>query len=643
MESSTQAGFKVPDAPGTPLRQLSCEQMNQKCSSVNIAQSPSIHSHGADDVSSSCSPRHRESVSSAVQEKVAFLNSLSSAGGGAMARSSLRRDVMPVSPSKRDALERTMCGYEESQKLIASANMEIEQLRSTVKGQAKQLGMTGARIEKLMEQLANEKQQNEEMRMKYVQEVKKVRKQCFQAERVQLELQEEVKEMRKELRKRDAELAHARQRKEEAKQEAFERAYAELRSHAKRWAGRIEKEASSASRRAHEMVRIASQSEELGGEEATPLAISKRQTVREAEHCCYQAVSTVARPFFSDFVEYRAGERALFGEAFTLEDHISELYREVAYYRRELGEARETISLMCMECQLQTCECRRAEKQGKRFIHDVDYEVKMQEERTAKKRRLEEDDKAQTLPPVPTAEQNLKLAFSISGSYDGHNYPTVPLLPRAESAALVTSDTDIFDMSPCKKHGPRPSTALGVRSFDAASPIRRVPESPRSPTDKGGAIESTTRHVALRDAAAQRSAHRRAHSRPNMASEFRARSPLATVTNTDVGKGRSTTPGSPANSTMFPLTPKLKGSMHARSQTHDVVPTLHTSQSFTTTTTTRVPLRSGGDEEATSQHDEYPRTPSSFDGWQRQNTGQARSGKIVECQDDECEPSVWVE
>ncbi|RMZ88713.1 hypothetical protein DV736_g4062, partial [Chaetothyriales sp. CBS 134916] len=619
MESSTHASFKIPEAPGTPLRQLSSEQMNQKCSSVNIPQLPSLHSNDPDDLLN-YSPRHRESVSSAVQEKVAFLNSLSSTGAGSLARSSLRRDAMPVSPSKRDALERAICGYEESQKLIASANAEIEQLRSTVKNQAKQLAVSGARIDKLMEQLANEKQQNEEMRTKYVQEVKKVRKQCFQAEKVQLELQEEVKETKKELRKRDAELAHAKQRREEAKQEAFERA----------WAGRIEKEASSASRRAHEMVRIASQSEELGEDEATAVAISKPQTVREPEHHCYQAVSTVARPFFSDFVEYKAGERELFGESFTLEDHIAELYREVAYYRRELGEARETINLMCMECQLQICECRRAEKQGKRFIYDVDYEVKMQEERTVKKRRLEEDDKAQRLPPVPTADQSmhpdhhaaledarqvplpeqeqqesgsrestptttaaleemtqvlvapthnhadLNFTFSISGSSDAHNHPAVRLLPRPESA-LATSNTDMFDMSPPKNHPPRPSTVLGVRSSNVASPIRLVPESPRATTDKGSMIDSTTTHVALREAAARRSTHRRAHSRPNMGTEFRAQSPLATVTNTGHGKGnRSTTPGSPANSTMFPITPKTKGSMHARSQTHDAVPALHT-------------------------------------------------------------------
>ena len=43
-----------------------------------------------------------------------------------------------------------------------------------------------------------------------------------------------------------------------------------LRSNAVRWAGRLEKEASSASMRAHEMVRKASQTEENGEDEATP-------------------------------------------------------------------------------------------------------------------------------------------------------------------------------------------------------------------------------------------------------------------------------------------------------------------------------------------------------------------------------------
>ncbi|RMZ81854.1 hypothetical protein DV738_g2098, partial [Chaetothyriales sp. CBS 135597] len=766
MESPTHASFKVPDdEPGTPLRQLSCEQMNHKNSGVNIPQSPSIHTHGPDGLLPSWSPRQRESVS----------------GSPSGTRSPLRRDAMPpppLSPSKRDALERTMVGYEESQKLIARANEEIDQLRATIKGQAKQLSMTGARIEKLMEQLGNEKQQNEEMRIKYVHEVKKMRKQCFQTDKAHLELQGELADVKKELRKKEADLAHAKQRREEAKQEAFERAYAiaglteemevmrermkvleqekeaaeqerdaaeqdkaaalqekeaamqekeaavqELRNHARRWAGRIEQEASSASRRAHEMVRIASQSEELAENEAAQVAVSKRRNVRQPEHHCQLAASTVARPFFSDFVEYKAGERALFGEVFTLEDHVIELYREVAYYRRELSEAKEEIDLMCMECQLQICECRRAEKQGKRFIHDVDFNVKLQDERAAKKQRLEEDNKAQTLPPVPSAEESmhpdhhaalelarqvplpeqdqweresrestatataaleemtqvlvapthtdadLKFTFSVSCSYETHHHhqpaAVPPLLPRSESAT-ESSDMDMFDLSPPKNEPRRPSTALGIRSSYVESPMRLVPELGRATTDKGHTIESMSRHVGVRDTTtttAQRSAHRRAHSRPNIRPESRTRSPAtaATLTKPELTNGRSTTPGSPANSTIFPITPKTKaGSLHARSQTVSAVPMMHASQSFTTrTTTTRVPLRSGHDEEEEeeaaaaarmvmtapttmkSRHDEYPRTPkTTFDGRESQSSGPSadkgttRSRKVAQCEED---------
>ncbi|RMD40793.1 hypothetical protein DV735_g4345, partial [Chaetothyriales sp. CBS 134920] len=610
-------------------------------------------------------------------------------------RSALRRDGMPppppLTPSKRDALERTMVGYEESQKLIARANEEIEQLRATVRGQAKQLSMTGARIEKLMEQVGNEKQQNEEMRIKYVQEVKKVRKQCFQAEQAQLQAQGNLADVKKELRKKEAELAHAKQRREEAKQEAFERAYAvagvteekevamhekeaavqELRNHARRWAGRIEQEASSASRRAHEMVRITSQSEQLAEDRAAQVAVGKRQALREPEHHCHLAASGVARPFFSDFVEYKAGERALFGEVFTLEDHIAELYREVAYYRRKLDEARQEIDLMCMECQLQICECRRAEKQGKRFIHDVDFDVKLQDERAAKKQRLEEDHKAQTLPPLPSVEESmhpdhqaalevasqvplpdkdddeqeresrestptataaleemtqvlvapthidteLKFTFSVSRSHEAHSQPAPgPLPPRSESA-MESSDMDMFDLSPPKHQPRRPSTALGIQSSYIESRMRHVPDLGRATTDRGHTMESMSQHVEVRDRTAPRSTH--------------------------------------PNSTLFPITPKAKGtSLHTRSQTASAVPMLHqsSSQSFATrTTTTRVPLRGAYDEEeamemtATAmQHGEYPRTPHTpFDGRQSQSSGgtgadprATRPGKIAQCQED---------
>ena len=41
------------------------------------------------------------------------------------------------------------------------------------------------------------------------------------------------------------------------------------------------------------------------------------------------------RPFFSDFVEDKVGEREFDGEVFTLQDHISELYREGCLLQEE--------------------------------------------------------------------------------------------------------------------------------------------------------------------------------------------------------------------------------------------------------------------------------------------------------------------
>ena len=683
MESPSHSPFKMPSAPGTPLRQLSAEQMNQQ----RIPQSPSLHSYLSE--SPHRSHRPRDSVSSAVQEKVAFLNSLQTSPS----RTPIRHDV-PSSPTKRDAHLRAMMGYEESQSSLASAKAEIERLKSDLEGRKKQLNMTANRIDKLTEMLTNEKQESQDVRNAYVKEVKKARKQCFQAEKAQLEVAEELREVKKDLRRKEAEVQHERQKKEEARQEAFERAYTvagqteeiellkerikvaeqeketalmDLRSNTIRWAGRVEREASGASMRAHELVRKASQTEVDGENEATPRPIKKLR-VDASDHVCALEVSTVERPFFSDFVDFKAGERELDGETFTLQDHVSTLYDEVAYYKGQLKSSQELVELMHMECHFQICECRRAEKKGKRYIHDPDYEAKMQQRHTAKKRRIEEDEKAKTLPPVPapkevaraaeqasieeaisiplpgtSAEQtdsrdntpeatavleeltqmlvepapsqsNQHFTFSTSTSSQRPSRPMPPPLPRAESAMAAPMEIDLFDFSPPKRHPARPSTALGVRSTGLASPIRLVPDSPQvsadarssTPLGEPPTIHTTTR-IALKGTSPPRSTHRRAQSRPNIRSESRPQSPLVPAKSTPNLAFSKSTSASPANNTFFPVTPKSKP-QHFRSQTAHQVPTLNSSQTFTTTTT--VPLRRD-DDETSSQHS-YSETPASL-------------------------------
>ena len=250
------------------------------------------------------------------------------------------------------------------------------------------------------------------------------------------------------------------------------------------------------------------------------------------------------------------------------------------------------------------------------------------------------EDFTQVLIEPATRTKPLTFSTSVSSAVNGRAIAPPLRHIETESAAF---DSDLFDLSPPKQIPPkRPSTAMGILSLD--SPVRLVPESPRSARSSRDGFRSiardrnhtitkssltTTTKIALRDSPSRATLHRRAQSKPNL----RSHSPLVTSAVMSHNDGSAAkqifvkeTSASPAASTIFAMTPvhKHSRSMHNLTQPaqiqaspsqrdigiHSTTPPATIS---TTTMTTRVPLRGGleADQMFTPDHStrhEYAKT-----------------------------------
>ena len=399
-----------PPPLSSPLRQLSSEQMNQP----RIPQSPSMPTFQNENER----PHHhrsRESVSSDVRGKVDFLNSLSNPSSPTKAN---RPFIIPQAPTN-GALQRAMLGFEESQASLATANAEIEKLREQLKSGKHREKLVSERIESLIDQLSTERESRNNDKKYYVIEVKKCRKQAYQAELNQLETQESLKEAKQELRRAQSELAAERTKKEEARQEAFERAYAvsglseeaeTLKSTIKAlekerdavklelratpapgmvFASSIEQAVQTSPERFLEGQQRQATVHLVAPQDEANLETSKQHNFNSGR-VVGDGPSNVEEPFWSEFVARDQCLRDLHDEPFTYEDHIRALYEEVQATRNEVVRHREQIDFMHLQCQTGLCACKNAENRGERYIHDQAFNNFCQE-RARKKRKLDRE------------------------------------------------------------------------------------------------------------------------------------------------------------------------------------------------------------------------------------------------------------
>lgn len=358
--------------PPGPLHQLSPERINQQ----RVPQSPPTHGYLVENER----PRSRDSCTSDVQSKVAFLNSLAGNPTGS-AQSSPTRPVRN-NANNNNALQRAVMGYEEAQASLATLTAELEREREESASRKKRERVMAQRVEELLEQLQGEKVKRSRDQEAYAKEIKRCRKEAYRAELAVVEARQDLQEARSELKKSQVEVQHEKSEKEKSRQESFERAYAlagmvgemeQLKDQLKV----VEKErddALSAARNAEMDLKFD------GNDDNEP----RRGRKEQQEQQPLPALTGVeALRFRLDYFDKR-----MEGVEITPQEEIQFLKQELRYARMKHAEDADMIHFMNMQCQFKACPCRLAEEKGERFIHDHAYEAFMQKQRASKKRKI---------------------------------------------------------------------------------------------------------------------------------------------------------------------------------------------------------------------------------------------------------------
>ncbi|KIW32287.1 uncharacterized protein PV07_03845 [Cladophialophora immunda] len=431
--------------PPAPLHQLSPERINQQ----RIPQSPSLHSYLVEHDR----PSTRDSFTSDVQSKVAFLNNLAANTSVQSSPTRPRRlgaglpDNCSGTPNHNlntnNALQRAVMGYEEAQASLASLNAELERAKEELASKKKRERMLSQRVEDLLEELQADKEKRGRDQESYTKEIKRCRKETYRAELAVVEARQDLQEVRAELKKCQAEIQHEKTEKEKSRQESFERAYAlagmvgemdQLRDRLKA----VEKERDAALLEAKATVVEKNASLEKGvqteSREAQNDGAGTETPVKQEEGKAFQGKEKVRSPHHSDsesdiqsvsqfrmippsastshtisggparlvpfkMPDFAAAisrldyyDKQLGGEKITPEEEVEFLKQELAWARKKHEEDSDLIHFMHMQCQFKACPCRLAESNGERFVHDQVYDAKMQQQRASKKRKLSNDE-----------------------------------------------------------------------------------------------------------------------------------------------------------------------------------------------------------------------------------------------------------
>ncbi|KAJ5925902.1 hypothetical protein N7454_007412 [Penicillium verhagenii] len=361
MESPTRPVL----SPTKALNPVSPERMNQQ----TIPASPSLPSE--------LLSLHHKNIKgvSEVQAKVAFLNSLARAGSPS---------AQAQAATNNAALQRAILGREEAESALTSAQEELSDAQSRER-------RISERLESLLEELHGTKERQAHERSIFEKEIRKARKEAFRAGSTLVKLQEELKHAKSETKALKDEVGTEREAKDHAKQEAFERAYAlaGLTEELEVLKGKLRSmEAANHSNklevRAHEI-----RKEDFGRMSLAEGDLAFLTTPRRPKRAAADSIRSPAQERESEnFAEATPPKRLRLSEATSpvkeyvanvtapteLESElIDELKDELYFERRQRVQAEEMVHFLNIECQFERCSCRVAEKEGRRFIYDVEY------------------------------------------------------------------------------------------------------------------------------------------------------------------------------------------------------------------------------------------------------------------------------
>lgn len=380
--------------------------MNQQ----TVPSSPSRHSE-------IFSPRRKSRGLSDVQSKVAFLNNLSR-GNSPAPPSPIPAAPAPASSGSTAALQRAILGREEAESALLklSGQLSETQLRER---------RIGEKLESLIEELQSAKERQSNERSVFEKEVRKARKEAFRAGSAVVKTQEDLKQARSETKAFKDEVQAERDAKDQARQEAFERAYAlagltEDMELLKERLRTIETSNHSATleARARQM-----QKQEMGrlslaeGDLALLMTPTPRRPKRSLEDSANSPLINATndsstqctppkRPRLSDVTPRQEDNDTTKKDL--QRDMLEELQELLDDEKQRRLDAEQMIQFMQIECQFKRCSCRLSDEPETPFAHGS----QLVHEESHPKTALRQDDH-KTLQPYRTQHARSSLRHSI--------------------------------------------------------------------------------------------------------------------------------------------------------------------------------------------------------------------------------------
>ncbi|KAK5251009.1 hypothetical protein LTS03_001769 [Exophiala xenobiotica] len=445
--------------PSAPLHQLSPERINQQ----RMPMSPSLPSFANENERR----RTRDSFSSDVQSKVAFLNSLAYGTGTGSVQSS------PTRPSRgnannNNALQRAVMGYEEAQASLATLTAELERAKEEMSSRKKRERMLAQRVDELLEDLQTEKKKRCRDQESYAKEIKRCRKEAYRAELAVVEARQDLQEARSELKRSQAEVQHEKVEKEKSRQESFERAYAlagvvgeleQLKDRLKvtekeRDAALMEVKANTVemnvSTEAENQIATSSEPEKeqpetrKHTEQQPETTMSLKRSMQTMEEPVQVSASMAPRDILKFTLDIY--DKRMHGEKLTPQEEIRYLKQELRCARQKHAEDADMMHFMHMQCQFKACPCRLAEEKGDRFVHDYAYEAAVDQARALKKRKISNQRTEPQSARVPFEEKATQANSSTDVPFQ--NAPqALPVSPEDEATYRLPPDPTLEQLS----------------------------------------------------------------------------------------------------------------------------------------------------------------------------------------------------
>ncbi|PYH95450.1 hypothetical protein BO71DRAFT_408562 [Aspergillus ellipticus CBS 707.79] len=353
-------------SPTKALNPLSPERINQQIA----PNTPSLTSEYLN--------MHRKTPKglSDVQSRVAFLNNLSRGNSPAHGQQQ--------SASSSAAVQRAILGREEAESALTKVSDELSEAQSRER-------RISERLESLLEELQSTKERQAHERTLFEKEIRKARKEAFRAGSVLVKTQEELKHARTEAKGFKDEALVERTAKEQAKQEAFERAYA--------LAGLTEeteilKEQLRAAEASLHSKKLEARTQQLQRNNVGRMSIAEgdlnllltpagRRPKRSAEDLVNspKVNSPLANAPEPSPAQDTPPKRQRLSEVTPLEDNqealtplmqealISELEQDLMFERRLRIDAENMLEFMRVECHFKRCSCRMAEDDDAGHVH----------------------------------------------------------------------------------------------------------------------------------------------------------------------------------------------------------------------------------------------------------------------------------